>query len=163
MKITLEKIRFCHELSHETCAYTAILCVDGTPAFHASNQGCGGADLYRPLPGFDGPTIEEIDRYLTANGPPVQAGGETFACDLELTVAGLLDQKRARNRLSSLLTHKIVLIQTEDDRPVLYAYPFAPTASALARVRLDVERGKLSGVLVNGAEESVIARALALV
>lgn len=49
MQIELRKLKLALYLSEETTAYSAEIWIDGELAFHASNQGHGGADLYRQI------------------------------------------------------------------------------------------------------------------
>ena len=46
MKIELRRITYNAALSQETSAYTADVYIDGELAFHARNQGTGGADFF---------------------------------------------------------------------------------------------------------------------
>ena len=60
MKIEVRNININQSLSEETYAYTATVYVDGVKAFAARNSGTGGADRYDKLPGYGGPSLEEI-------------------------------------------------------------------------------------------------------
>lgn len=51
MNITLSKVSYCAALSEETNAFSATVCINGIPAFIASNDGHGGCDRYDPLKG----------------------------------------------------------------------------------------------------------------
>ena len=60
MKIELKNLKIAAHLSEETTAYSATIHVDGKRAFDARNDGHGGADRYHPLPGYTGPSEQEI-------------------------------------------------------------------------------------------------------
>lgn len=57
MKITLRSVRIYPRLSEETTCYEATVCIDGRPAFAASNRGTGAADSYDPLRGVAAETF----------------------------------------------------------------------------------------------------------
>lgn len=163
VEITIKKLRHCASLSQETHAFTAIICVNGVAAFEASNAGCGGPDQYHEMSGYGGPGIAEIDAWLAANTPPSEGEGDQLQNCLEFVVCDLINAELARKRLHRLLKAKVIVLDTDEGAPVLFAYKLKPTAEALAAIRGRIASGQMRGELVNGAEEPVIARALALV
>ncbi|UYY79684.1 hypothetical protein [Sphingomonas sp. R1] len=163
MEITIKKLRHCASLSQETHAFTAIICVDGVAAFEASNGGCGGPDQYHELRGYSGPSTAAIDAWLAANTPPSKGESYELPNCLEFVVCDLINAELARKRLDRLLKAKVIVIDTAEGAPVLFAYKLRPTPEALATIRGRIASGQMRGELVNGAEEPVIARALSLV
>lgn len=127
MKITLRKISINQRLSEETLAYAAIVVVDGVDAFDASNHGTGGPDMYRKLPGYNGPDEAAITAWLKANTTPVDYGDIKLEYDLELKVAELLEEHQARKRLDKLLRAKVVVIEESDGKGALFSYKAPPT------------------------------------
>lgn len=101
MKIELRCISYSAALSQETAAFTAEVWIDGELAFHARNEGTGGADFYRQVGRW---TEAEVNAWLTANRLP-RSLGDDLACDhdLEIEVSDLLiravEGKRLKRRL----------------------------------------------------------------
>ena len=135
MKITLRKISISESLSEETHAYTAIVQVDGVDAFHASNHGTGGADLYHKVEGYTGPSEAEVSDWLEANTPPMQTHGMSLEYDLELIVGELIEDHLARKYLDRMLKSKIVVIYTKDGEEAVFTYKFAPSPVTIAALR----------------------------
>lgn len=145
MKITLRKISINQRLSEETLAFAAIVVVDGVDAFDASNHGTGGPDLYRKLPGYNGPDVAVIDAWLEENTTPVDVDGMKLEYDLELKVAELLEEHQARKRLDKTLRAKVVVIEESDGKDALFSYKAPPTPENIARIRRQT-----TGIIVNG-------------
>src|SRR5829696_3496700 len=149
MKIELRNVKIARSLSEETTAYTATIYVDGKPAFHASNHGHGGADMYHAVAGYTGPSEAEISAWLAENAPPMGPYDPNPAtralydngtsCDLELFVGRLLgaheaaaERKRIEKKLDRLLAEKIVAVTKGGE---LTTWKAAPTAANLAAVK----------------------------
>src|SRR3546814_13389569 len=80
MKIGLRRITYNAALSQETSAYTADVYIDGELAFHARNQGTGGADFFHKVGRW---TEMEVNQWLVANRPQQFFGKFTYDHDLE--------------------------------------------------------------------------------
>src|SRR3546814_5993723 len=81
MKIELRRITYNSALSQETSAYTADVYIDGELAFHARNQGKGGADFFHKIGRW---TEMEVNQWLLANRPPRSFGRFSYDHDLEV-------------------------------------------------------------------------------
>lgn len=158
MEIELKSVKIHKGLSEETYCYTATVLVDGVPAFHASNHGHGGADMYHPVKGYNGPSEIEINAWLKANKEPCVSHGVTMEYDLELMVGELLDDHERRKTLSRMLKTKIVVMVEHKGEDALASYParLKPTPENIARIAAKGDR------VVNGNAE-LETRALALV
>jgi hypothetical protein len=151
MKIELRRIHYSGALSQETAAYTAEIWIDGELAFHARNEGTGGADIFHRVGRW---TEAEVEAWLKANRPRRSLGD--FACDhdLEVEVSDLLLRAVEGRRLKRLLRTNLVTI--ENDRILQYPlrkWPLATLATAVRATNPDA-------VIVNDAGDEVFARAL---
>lgn len=94
MHITLRSVRIYPRLSEETTCYEAIVCIDGKPAFSASNRGTGSGDSFDPLRGADGQTFRAslaAARAYAAGLPPHRwPDGRESASNLDLLMGQLL-------------------------------------------------------------------------
>lgn len=162
MNITIANLKHSESLSEETHAYTATILVDGVRAFHASNHGTGGADLYRPIEGYTGPTEEEIDEWLKTNTPPIESGGMQLENCLELVVGDLIEEKLIEKRLKRMLKTKILVISQENGKDALFSYKGKPTAQNLEAMRKHISSNKIKGELVNEGGPEVFERAKSL-
>lgn len=62
--VTLTKIEYSKRLSEETDAFAAVVCLNGVPAFEATNDGHGGCNHYQPLRGQTGEAFRaNMDRF----------------------------------------------------------------------------------------------------
>ena len=158
MKIELQAIKIHKGLSEETYCYTDTVLVDGVKAFHASNHGHGGCDMYQPVNGYSGPSELEISAWLKANKEPCVSHGMTLEYDLELLVGELLDAHERKTTLARMLKSKILVMVEHDGAPALASYParVKPTPENIARVAAKGDK------VVNGNAELETA-ALALV
>lgn len=152
MKIELHRISYNSTLSQENAAFTAEVWIDGELAFHARNQGTGGADFYRQVGRW---TEAQVDAWLKANRPP-RSLGDDIVCDhdLEIEVSDLLVRAVEGRRLKRLLRTNLVTI--ERDRILQYPLrkrPLAIVARAVLATNPDA-------VIVNDAGDEVLARAL---
>src|SRR3546814_16657984 len=105
MKIELRRITYTSALSQETSAYTADVDIDGELAFHARNQGKGGADFFHKIGRW---TEMEVNQWLLANRPPRSFGRFSYDQDLEVEVGDLLARELERRRLRRLLRTRLV-------------------------------------------------------
>ncbi|MGI9376018.1 MAG: hypothetical protein ACR2PC_07995 [Tsuneonella suprasediminis] len=154
MKIELRRISYNAALSQETAAFTAEVWIDGELAFHARNQGTGGADFYCQVGRW---TEAEVNAWLTANRLP-RSLGDDLTCDhgLEIEVSDLLIRAVEGKRLKRLLRTNLVTI--ERDQILQYPLRKRPLASVARAVRAT----NPEAVIVNDAGDDVFARALAL-
>ena len=163
MAIGISKLKHSPSLSEETNAYTAVVLIDGVPAFDASNHGTGGADMYHRIKGYDGPDEREIDAWLKATTPQIDCHGMMLDNSLEMVVGDLVENELQRKRLARLLNTKILVMDKENGEDALFTYKGKPTPEALASVSKAIAAGKIKGKLVNGADEAVMAQARKLV
>lgn len=152
MKIELRRISYSAALSQETAAFTAEVWIDGELAFHARNEGTGGADFYRQV---GRRTEAEVNAWLTANRLP-RSLGDDLACDhdLEIEVSDLLMRAVEGKRLKRLLRTNLIAI--EKDQILQYRLRKRP----LAIVTRAVLATNPNAVIVNDAGDDVFARAL---
>lgn len=163
MAIGISKVKYSASLSEETNAYTAVVLIDGVPAFDASNHGTGGADMYHRVKGYDGPDEREIDAWLKTNTPGVDCEEMTLDNSLELVVGELVEDDIRRKRLSRMLNTKIVIMDKHDGNDALFTYKGKPAPETLASMAKGIASGKIKGTLVNGADEATMAKARQLV
>jgi hypothetical protein len=128
--------------------------IDGELAFHARNQGTGGADFYHQVGRW---TEREVDAWLKSNRPPHMLGGY-IACDhdLELEVSDLLTRAVEGRRLKRLLRTNLITIENGQ----ILQYPLRKRP--LAIVARAVRATNPEVVIVNAAGEDVLTRALDL-
>lgn len=153
MKIELRKVHYSAALSQETAAYTAEIWIDGELAFHARNQGTGGADFYHRVGRW---TEADVDAWLKANRPPHALDDFTCDHDLELEVSDLLARWSEGRRLQRLLRTNLITIENGQ----ILQYPLRKRP--LAIVARAVRATNPEAVVVNDAGEAVLARALDL-
>src|SRR3546814_2748130 len=111
MKIELRLITYNAALSQETSAYTADVYIDGELAFHARNQGTGGADFFHKVGRW---TEMEVNQWLVANRPQQFFGKFTYDHDLEVEVGDLLARELERRRLKRRMRTFVVTIRAEE-------------------------------------------------
>lgn len=159
MKIEVRNLKHSASLSEETYAYTAIIYVDGKPAFHASNHGHGGEDMYRPIAPFTYDDEKRVNEWLKANHQKIDNPyGEPFEPDLELVVGDLITAQLVQKRLDGMLKRKLVVLVEDKGQPALATYPakFKPTPENIAKLKARGEK------VVNG-DAALREKALALV
>lgn len=153
MLIELRNVHYSAALSQETTAYAAEIWIDGELAFHARNEGTGGADLYNRVGRW---TEAEVDAWLKANRPPHALDDFTCDHDLELEVSDLLARSVEGRRLKRLLRTNLITI--ENGQILQYPLRKRPLAIVARAVRVT----NPEAVIVNDAGEDVRARALGL-
>lgn len=151
MKIELRRVHHSEQLSQETTAYTADIWIDGELAFHARNEGTGGADFFHKMGRWN---VEEVDAWLKANRPPRILGDATLDHDLEIEVSDLLLHAVESRRLKRLLRTNLITI--EKDR--IFKYPLRKRP--LTAVADAVRAANPIAVIVNDGDDEVFARAL---
>jgi hypothetical protein len=82
---------------------------------------------------------------------------------LEMVVGDLIEEKLRDARLKRLLRTKILIIDDKDGEPALYTYKGKPTDQNLGSMRAAILGKKITGRLVNGGDEALLAEARALV
>ncbi len=152
MNIELRRVSYNAALSQETSAFTAEVWIDGELAFHARNQGTGGADFYRQVGRW---TEAEVNAWLTVNRLP-RCLGDDLACDhdLEIEVSDLLIRAVEARRLKRLLRTNLVAIENGQ----ILQYPLRKRP--LAIIARAVRATNPDAVIVNDAGDDVFARAL---
>ncbi len=163
MKIEVRNLKHSASLSDETYAYTATIYVDGKPAFHASNHGTGGPDMYHPIAPFTYADVKRVDEYLASTRPVEhheRADGSTFEMKhcLEFEVGEQIDAILTKRRLDGMLKRKLVVLVDNKGKPALATYPakFKPTPENIAKL-------KARGEKVVNDDAALEARALELV
>ena len=106
MNVTFKSFKRAAFASQETNCFEAIVCIDGTPAFHASNEGSGGCDRYLPL---NGQTPQKFREQLAR----FEAFAVTHPCAadfvahprqcVEVLIATLVEREIARRDLTRRL------------------------------------------------------------
>jgi len=137
--------------------------VDGVRAFDASNHGTGGPDMYYPIKGYSGPSPREVDEWLKDNTPKIESHGISLDNCLEIVVGDLINEDLGRKRLQRMLKTKILVIAQADGEDALYTYKGKPTPEALEAMKAAIASGKISGRLVNGGDETIMAEARKMV
>lgn len=164
MKIGLTGLKHMASLSEETHAFTATVTLDGVRAFEASNHGTGGPDSYWPVKGYEGPSEQEVDKWLRTNTPKTEAYGMELENSLEIVVGDLINDEICRKALKRMLNTKILVIDKNGDgEAALYTYKGKPTPENLASMQRWIDAGKVKGRLVNGGDDAIMAEAQKLV
>lgn len=164
MQITIANLKHSASLSEETHAYTATVLIDGVRAFEASNHGTGGPDMYHPVKGYSGPSEQEVDAWLKANTPKIEAYGMQLDNSLEIVVGDLINDELVSKALKRMLSTKIVVLDKDDNgQDALFTYKGKPTPEALDNMRRWIAAGKIKGRLVNGGDDAIMAEARKLV
>ncbi len=151
MKIELRRISHSAALSQETAAFAAEVWIDGELAFHARNQGTGGADFYHQVGRW---TQTQVDTWLKANRPPRCLGDFTCDHDLEVEVSDLLIREVEGRRLKRLLRTNLITI--ENDQILQYPLRKRPLAIVVRAVRAT----NPAAVIVNDAGDELFGRAM---
>ncbi len=151
MKIELRRITYNDALSQETSAYTADVYIDGELAFHARNQGTGGADLFHKVGRW---TEIEVNQWLVANRPPRSFGRYSYDHDLEVEVGDLLARELERRRLKRLMRTCLVTIE----RGQIFQYPLRkrPVDTIISAVRAT----NPDAIIVNSGSDDVVCQAV---
>lgn len=114
MKITLSRVEYSPRLSEETNAFTAIVCIDGVPAFEVSNRGNGGCDDHHPLKGQTyeqmRAKIEEVQAYAKTlpNEPKYN-----LEMDLDLLVGNAFEEWLTTRDLKKMLKAKLLFTKSD--------------------------------------------------
>jgi hypothetical protein len=165
MQIEIKNLKVARQLSEETVAYTATVYVDGKQAFHASNNGHGGCDLYRPVQGYTGPSEREINDWLKANHEPYKSEYGTLDYTLEMAVGDLIAATERKKRLDSILRTRIaVLGQDKAGKDAIFTYPakYKPTPENIQSVKTSLAAKKDPSRVING-DPVLYEKALSLV
>ncbi|AMK23248.1 MULTISPECIES: hypothetical protein [Sphingomonadaceae] len=153
MKIELRRITYSDALSQETSAYTADVYIDGELAFHARNQGTGGADFFHQVGRW---TEAEVNSWLEANRSPRVDDGFSYDHDLEIEVSDLLSRELEARRVKRLLRTNLVTIENGQ----IFQYPLRkrPIEIVVRAVRAT----NPAAIVVNDAGDDVLDEALAI-
>ena len=130
MEIEVKKIKF-HPGHDDSHSYTAEILINGQRAFSAFNDGWGGPDGYRPLPGYTGPSEQEINAWLAKNRP-LEGEFKDLPNSLEIVVGDALNEaalekerKKERSKYERMLKTQICGIK--DGGFLLWPKKFALT------------------------------------
>lgn len=148
MKIELRSLKVSKALSQETTAYTAVVCIDGKKAFHASNHGHGACDTFHPIAPFTHKDLADVEAWIKANRAPMQTEYGTLEYDLDLVIGDLITEHDVRKTLDRMLKAKVLVIDERDGDPIVYTYKVTPTPANIAIMK---ERGHK---VVNGDPEN---------
>ena len=151
MKIELRRITYSAALSQETSAYTADIYIDGELAFHARNQGTGGADFYHQVGRW---TEAEVNAWLKANRARRSSDAFSYDHDLETEVSDLLSRELEARRVKRLLRTNLVTIE----RGQVFQYPLRKRP--LEIVTRAVRATNPAAIIVNGATDDVFRQEL---
>lgn len=155
MKIELRKLQIAKQLSEESTAYTAEIWIDGERAFLASNRGCGGCDLFRPVGRY---SLQEVEDWLLENRPMVAYRGLEVPTDLEIEVTMLMDSIEVTKRLKRLMRANVVAIKNND----VVSYPLKGQDSAALKAALLAQTPDLTIIDPANAEQMDLAVRLIL-
>lgn len=116
MKLSLKKFTHNERLSEETQCFAAVVCIDGKPAFEATNHGQGGCNDYHPINGIDRTTmyacLKQIEEYA-ATLPAEVFHGMELKKDTDWIIADLVEaaiQEKHKNKFIRSLNAKIHMI-----------------------------------------------------
>lgn len=159
MKLSLRSVEYSAALSEETSAFSATVCIDGVPAFIASNHGTGGCDEHHPLKGQSYDEMRENLEKVNAYGKtrePMESHGMKLEYDVDLLVGEALDEwmlvKEAK-RLYKRTKDRIVMIvngEIRETKPVPAIRLAAAREFMLSRYPLSTNP---TAFIVNDAEE----------
>lgn len=151
MKIELRRVTYNAALSEETSAYAADVYIDGELAFHALNQGTGGADYFRQAGRW---TEAEVNAWLKTNRPRLTFGRTSIDHDLEIEVGHLLVRVVEGRRLQRLMRTNLVTIE----RGQIYQYPLRKRP--IETIAQAVRATNPDAIVVNDAGDDVRTQAL---
>lgn len=123
-RISISGLKYAAFASHETSCFEAVVCLDGKPMFHASNDGHGGADLYVPLPKQGGAEFQKayasVDAVARAEAPQFfhgicGDGGHAYSLGIEALIGTLVNDELTVRDLRRHLKSK-VLFRTPDQK-----------------------------------------------
>lgn len=111
---TLQGLKHAKFASQETRCFEAIVCMDGVPSFHASNQGHGGCDSQHPLRG-QSPAAFVAALKRAEDWCRAQPTERYFGMDLPVTLDGVVGDLINRHvqtaDLKRMLASKAVLVE----------------------------------------------------
>jgi len=99
MKLELKNIKIFNALSEETTCFLATLHADDRK-IECSNRGQGGSNEYSA-------TVADINTWLIANNPPIEAYGMTMPYDLELWIDDQLGMYELAKELKRKLIYRL--------------------------------------------------------
>ncbi len=147
MKVTLMSVKYSPSLSDETNAFTAIVVVDGVPAFGVSNHGQGGCDEHFPLKGqsyekmrWEMQRVEDYAKTL----PPDTSFDISTPQDVESLVGEAFEDWLVINDLTKLLKKKL-LFKRSDGK--IYAVALKGFQPDYLNKFKDKERARDAGVV----------------
>jgi hypothetical protein len=116
MTVTLQNVKHSASLSEETDAFTATVCLDGVPAFVASNHGTGGCNEYDPLRGQSLDKFREqlarFERWVTEKVPAAEKyKGWHPSIEMDSIIGEKLTQHLRVKDYQRLTRTKLVLIE----------------------------------------------------
>lgn len=109
MNITLTSVKTNEALSDETLCFSAVVCVDGKPAFNAMNRGSGGSNIYTVI-GEESNWQESHRLIAEAEQWAREYLKENFE-PLDLLIAQLLDRQEITRILKSGMKTKIMMLE----------------------------------------------------
>lgn len=143
MELSLFNIHYNRQLSQETNAFTAILCVGGTPFARVRNDGRGGCNYYDPLAPGSGPSLEQLRALKDNCQAQLECEHDPMASiePLDQICGRLLEESLMQKSMVAAAKRaprrNAILFRTDDDRKKPGAYSEikfkTPVADALMR------------------------------
>ena len=136
-KLTLKKLNTAPHLSEETVAFTADLYVDGKKAFHVSNRGNGGPNLYTPYD--NAPTLFQLEAWAQ------KTTGETFEA-LDMIVGKIADQMEQEKMLKRSFKNQVLMIYGDK----MFGWKFKKSdPRSLASIRTIIDKQYPNAIVLN--------------
>jgi len=171
MNITLKKVSYNERLSEETNAFAAIVCIDGVPAFEASNDGHGGCDRHHPLKGQSYEAIHEqiarVEAYAKTLPPTIHgdAGHEiTLEQNVESLVSGAFIawlKQRDVARLLNKMRGSVVMIEDGKILNTKGTVPAGMMPAQIERTKARYPQAVILNLLPREQAEAELLKALA--
>lgn len=137
MKIELKSIEWNKGASEETLCFSGKVWVDGVAAFWAVNHGHGGSTMFRPVAGYTGPDLGQVDGWLAKDRAPVVFEGGSCPYDLEQFC---FDEILVREQYQTMKRKmRAAVLFCEDGQ--LFSYKYKPVPAAIDAVKQKHPKG----------------------
>lgn len=119
LNITLKNFKYSASLSEETEAFTAVVCINGEPAFEASNHGTGGCNDYNPLKGQPIEKFREVfgrfEDYVTAITPEADKyKGWHASTEMDCLIGDQVTRELRTKDYQRMTRTKLVLVKGDE-------------------------------------------------
>jgi len=158
MKLTLKKLSHNARMSEETYCFSAVVCIDGVPAFEVLNRGHGGCDEHNPI--GKGPdhaahyaamraAVQRCEDYA-ASLPGEEFHGKTLKKDLDWLVADLVTEALREKHKAKFLKLRFLavhILEGEELLTIKMKPGFTVTSDVIRQMAAKYPNGKILNTL----------------